>query len=76
MRFSIKDFFCKCDQIPSFLRIWSHLLNKYLIENFVFCAVLQVLEQEIIGIIKVICYLFIMLKLLHCFSLPAKISLD
>ena len=75
MKFSIKDFFCKCDQIPSFLRIWSHLLNKSLIENSVFCAVLQVLEQEIIGIIA-ICYLFIMLKSLHCFSLPAKISLD
>ena len=26
MKFSIKDFFSKCDQIPSFLRIWSHLL--------------------------------------------------
>ena len=25
--FSIKDFFSKCDQIRSFLRIWSHLLN-------------------------------------------------
>ena len=24
MMFSIKDFFSKCDQIRSFLRIWSH----------------------------------------------------
>ena len=38
MKFSIKDFFSKCDQIRSFLRIWSHLLKKSLIENF-FCAV-------------------------------------
>ena len=29
MKFSIKDFFSKCDQICKFLRIWSHLLKKY-----------------------------------------------
>ena len=34
MKFSIKDFFSKCDQIHSFLRIWSHLLKKSLMENF------------------------------------------
>ena len=39
MKFSIKDFFSKCDQIRSFLRIWTHLLKKSLIENFIFCAV-------------------------------------
>ena len=27
-KFSMKDFFSKCDQIRSFLRIWSHLLKK------------------------------------------------
>ena len=27
------DFFSKCDQIRSFLRIWSHLLKKSLMEN-------------------------------------------
>ena len=27
-----------CDQIRSFLRIWSHLLEKSLMENFIFCA--------------------------------------
>ena len=32
------DFFIKCDQIPSFLQIWSHLLKKYLMENLIFCA--------------------------------------
>ena len=26
MKFSIKDFFSKCDQIHRKLRIWSHLL--------------------------------------------------
>ena len=41
MKFIIKDFFSKCDQIHSFLPIWSHLLKKSLIENFIFCAVLS-----------------------------------
>ena len=39
MKVSIKDFFSKCDQIRSLLRIWSHLLKKSLMENFVFSAV-------------------------------------
>ena len=39
MKFSIKDFFSKCDQIRSVLRIWSHLLKKSLMENFIFCPV-------------------------------------
>ena len=36
MKFSIKDFFSKCDQIPRKLQIWSHLLKKFLMENFIF----------------------------------------
>ena len=36
MKFSIKDFLSKCDQIRSFLRIWSHLLKKSLMESFFF----------------------------------------
>ena len=39
MKFFIKDFFSKCAQIRSFLRIWSHLLKKSLMGNFIFCAV-------------------------------------
>ena len=39
MKFSIKDFFSKSDQICRKLRIWSHLLKKSFMENFVFCAV-------------------------------------
>ena len=39
MKFSIKDLFSKCDQIGRKLRIWSHLLKKSLMENFIFCAV-------------------------------------
>ena len=39
MKFSIKDFFIKCDQTRRKLWIWSHLLKKSLMENFNFCAV-------------------------------------
>ena len=39
MKFSIKGFFSEFDQIRSFLWILPHLLNKSLMENFVFCAV-------------------------------------
>ena len=40
MKFSIKDFFSKCDQIRRKLRIWSHLLKKSLMETsfFVQCT--------------------------------------
>ena len=38
-RFSLKDFFSKCDQIRRKLWIWSHLLKKPLMENFIFCVV-------------------------------------
>ena len=41
MEFSIKDFFSKWDQICRKLRIWSHLLKKTLMENFILCAVLN-----------------------------------
>ena len=41
MEFSIKDFFSKCDQIRRKLRIWSQLMKKPLMENFIFCAVGQ-----------------------------------
>ena len=36
MKFSIKDFFSKCDQIRRKLGSWSYLLKKSLMENFFF----------------------------------------
>ena len=36
MKFFIKDFSSKCDQICRKLRIWSHLMKKSLMENFIF----------------------------------------
>ena len=41
LKFSVKDLFSKCDQIRRKLWIWSHLLKKSLMENFIFCAVIQ-----------------------------------
>ena len=57
MEFSIKDFFSKYDQIRSFLRIWSHLLKKSLMENFIFSVVLdpaikQSFAYNLVGISK------------------------
>ena len=50
MKFYIKDFLSKCDQIRSFLRIWSYLLKKSLMENFMFCAVLN-LKFALVGLV-------------------------
>ena len=38
MKFFIKDFFSKCDQLRRKLRAWSHLLKKSLMTEFIFCA--------------------------------------
>ena len=46
MNFSITDFFSNCDEIGSLLRIWSHLLKIFVMENLIFSAVLwHVMEQ-------------------------------
>ena len=36
MKFSMKDFFSKCDKIRSFVWIGSHLQKKFFMENFIF----------------------------------------
>ena len=47
MKFFIKDFFSKCHQISSYLQIWSHLLREFLMENFIFFAVFNNLNEEL-----------------------------
>ena len=61
MNFSIKDFLRKCDQIHSlrsFLQIWSQLLKKSLMKNFIFCAVKKKINiwlwMTYIGIAKIV----------------------
>ena len=60
MKFSIKNFFKKCGEIPSFLRIWSKLLTKSLIEVLNFCAVWSQIgmeEREVFCCEVVYCFL-------------------
>ena len=52
MKFCIKDFFSKCNQTRSFVRIWSHLLEKSLMENFIFCAVYASAYIPVFSLIK------------------------
>ena len=47
LKFSIKDSFSKCDQMQSFLGIWSHLLKQFVKEDFIFCAVLIVSQESL-----------------------------
>ena len=49
IKFFMKNFFSKCDQIHKKLRIWSHLLEKPLMENFSFCAVTISLISDHLG---------------------------
>ena len=66
LKFSIKYFFSKCDQIHSFLRIWSHLLKRSLMENFIFCAVWpssEILDQLLIPPLNLVKQIS---KSLHC----------
>ena len=52
MKFPIKDFSSKYDQIRRKVRTWSHLKKKSLMENFIFCVisviyrVLEKVEEE------------------------------
>ena len=55
MKFCIKDFFSKFDQTCSFLRIWSYLLKKSLMENFSFCAVRVLLLLPLGKISSMVC---------------------
>ena len=43
MKFSIKNLFSKYGQIRRNLQIWSHLLKKSLMNNFIFGAVIYAL---------------------------------
>ena len=50
MKFSTKNFFSKCDQIRRKLRIWSHLLEKSLMENFIFLFSVSDIYQTLLNI--------------------------
>ena len=48
LKFSMKDFFSKCDRIHSKLQVWSHLLKKSLMGNFIFRAVLPHIIKKLV----------------------------
>ena len=52
MKFCIINNFSKFDQIHRELRIWSHLLKKSLMENFIFCVVVPRKIRETLYILK------------------------
>ena len=41
MKIFIEDFFNQFVQIHRKMRIWSYLLKKFLMENFIFCPVYE-----------------------------------
>ena len=55
MKFSTTDFFSICDQMHRKLRIWSHLLKKSVMRNFIFCAVLVSFTNSIYKTVWYIC---------------------
>ena len=52
MKFSIRGLFSKCDQFHRKLQTWSHLLKKFLMENFIFCTVYGQYFADLGGIYK------------------------
>ena len=58
MKFSITHLFSKCDQIRSFLQIYSHLLKTSAMEVFIFCAG-YMKYHEITSLFDKKCLLFI-----------------
>ena len=60
MKFSVKDCLSKSEQICNFLRIWSYLLKKSLMENFIFCIVIILRLEKLYGqILKSFWYLIL-----------------
>ena len=70
IKFSIKGFSSTCDQIHILLRFWSHLLQKFLMENFIFCIV-----YVLTGVVYYLNWDFwktVIPTLLSCFFIPWK----
>ena len=71
MKFSVKDFFSKNDQICRKLGIWSHLLKKSFMESLIFCAVITC----VLGNITYLCFLVYNTKIVYQHSAPTKVLL-
>ena len=53
MKFTIKDFFSKCDQIRRKLQIWSHSQKKSLMESVIFICSDGLVNEEKFAIKRV-----------------------
>ena len=49
MKFSINDFSSECDQIRRKLRIWSPLLEKSLMENYIFVQCVYITKVSMLS---------------------------
>ena len=74
MTFSIKDFFSRCDQIHSFLRIQSHLLKKSLMENFIICSVKKSMKG--LGLYNSLCFAGTFCRFLYSYIEAGFYSVD
>ena len=72
MKFSIKDFFSKCDQIRSFLGIWSYLVKKSLMKNVIFFVVFSENSYLLIDSYKSLCQVYLDKRSLKIWHWSAK----
>ena len=57
MKYSIKDFISKCDQIPRKLQIWSHLQKQSFMKTLLFCAVnFSIISKEVAWLLPYLIY--------------------
>ena len=76
MRFSFKNFFSNCDKIRSFMRIWSHIMKKSLMESFIFRGLkphlIQVYHVFLVPDQRNLSYLKVVLVVCSCQQLVKK----
>ena len=79
MKFSIKDFFSQCDQIRSFLRIWSHVLKKSSMGNVIFLCgyIFKIWKTLFLYFWSKLKYIFLVIVLYWKFNLilPTKLEI-
>ena len=68
------NFFSKWDQIRSFLRIWSYLLKKYWMENFIFGAVNDLNFLNFLINILISCFVKLCWSFTMAYSEPCQTS--
>ena len=70
MKFFIKDFFSIYYKICKKLLIWSHLLKKSLMKNFIFCAVMLKksagIFEKLLKFVKSFIYKIVFYQLFGC----------